>query len=133
MYIFISCCYLLCCFGLSNIVVFGEGPFYILERWRNFAHNIHPNFGKLFSCMMCFPANLGWFLSIVDWFIIKSIAFTPFNIIFGGTNLWWLAMIMDMGITSGFCWLLYVIDDYFEKNTLYTDDNEQNNSNLLTD
>lgn len=119
---FIALSYLLCCYGLSNIIVFGEGPFYILEKWRNFTNKIHPNLGKLFSCMMCLPANIGWLMSIFDWVILKNIAFTPFNIIFAGTNLWWLAMLMDMGITSGFCWLLYVIDDYFEKNSSYVDD-----------
>lgn len=114
--------YILAVYGLSNIIVFGEGPFYILERWRELMYNIHPNIGKLFSCMMCLPSNLGWLISLIDWFLIPVIAFTPFNIVFAGTGLWWLAMILDMGFTSGICWLLYVIDDYFEKKTSYYED-----------
>ena len=114
---FITLVYVLAVYGLSNIIVFGEGPVYILEKWRELMYSIHPNLGKLFSCMMCLPANLGWIISLIDWFFITSIAFTPFNIVFAGTSLWWLAMILDMGFTSGICWLLYVIDDYFEKKT----------------
>ena len=112
---FICVCYLLAIYGISNVIVFGEGPFYILEKWRNFAYELHPNFGKLFSCMMCLPANLGLICSLVDWFLIKSISFTPFNIIFAGTNLWWIAAILDLGITSGVCWILYVLDEHLEK------------------
>lgn len=114
---FITLVYVIAVYGLSNIIVFGEGPFYILEKWRKLMYNIHPNLGKLFSCMMCLPANLGWIISLIDWFFITSVAFTPFNMVFAGTSLWWLAMILDMGFTSGICWLLYVIDDYFEKKT----------------
>ena len=123
---FIVLMYVLAVYGLSNIIVFGEGPFYILEKWRELMYNIHPNIGKLFSCMMCLPANIGWVASLVDWFLISSIAFTPFNIIFAGSGLWWLAMILDMGFTSGICWLLYVIDDYFEKKTPSYEDSIDN-------
>lgn len=126
---FIVLMYVLAVYGLSNIIVFGEGPFYILEKWRELMYNIHPNIGKLFSCMMCLPANIGWVASLVDWFLISSIAFTPFNIIFAGTGLWWLAMILDMGFTSGVCWLLYVIDDYFEKKTPSYEDNTDDINN----
>ena len=126
---FIVLMYVLAVYGLSNIIVFGEGPFYILEKWRELMYNIHPNIGKLFSCMMCLPANIGWVASLVDWFLISSIAFTPFNIIFAGTGLWWLAMILDMGFTSGICWLLYVIDDYFEKKTPSYEDNTDDINN----
>ena len=126
---FIVLMYVIAVYGLSNIIVFGEGPFYILEKWRELMYNIHPNIGKLFSCMMCLPANIGWVASLVDWFLISSIAFTPFNIIFAGTGLWWLAMILDMGFTSGICWLLYVIDDYFEKKTPSYEDNTDDINN----
>ena len=128
---FISISYILAVYGIANVIVFGEGPFYFLEKWRSFAYSIHPNFGKLFSCMMCLPANIGWIMSLIDWFLIPSIALTPFNIILAGTGLWWLALILDMGITSGLCWLIYVIDDFFEKNTSSYE--EENNKEILND
>ena len=36
--------------------------------------------------MMCFPANFGWVMSLIDWFLLPNIAITPFNIILAGTR-----------------------------------------------
>ena len=53
-------------------------------------------------------------LSIINWFLIP-VAFTPFNILFGGmTGLWWLAAIFDGAFTSGIVWLIHHIQEYFE-------------------
>lgn len=101
-------------YGLSNMVVFGSGPFKIFERIRALATSISDHFGLLFSCMMCFPANLGWVFSLIDWFLIKEVAITPFNIFLAGTGLWWLALILDCGFTSGIVWLIHHIESYFE-------------------
>lgn len=111
-------CYCIMVYGISNIVVFGSGPFRIFEYIREIANNIDEHFGQLFSCMMCFPANLGILLSIINWFLIP-IAFTPFNIIFGGTvGLWWLAAIFDGAFTSGIVWLIHHVEEYFENKSI---------------
>ena len=75
--------------------VFGSGPFRIFEHIRNVSSKISEHFGTMFACMMCFPANIGWSLSLIDWFLIPQIAFTPFNIMLANTGLWWLAMLFD--------------------------------------
>ena len=103
--------YLLAAYGACNIIAFGEGPFHIFENLRLWADNINPHFGKLFSCMMCLPANFGWIFSLVNWFLLPEVPITPFNIILVGSSLWWLAMLFDGAITSGFCWLMYRLDD----------------------
>ena len=109
--IFIYC---IAVYGFSNMMVFGSGPFKIFEHIRNISSSISEHFGKLFSCMMCFPANLGWVLSLIDWFFIKNVAFTPFYILLIGTNLWWLALILDCFFTSGIVWLIHNIETFFE-------------------
>lgn len=109
--IFIYC---IAVYGFSNMMVFGSGPFRIFEHIRNISTSISGHFGKLFSCMMCFPANLGWIFSLIDWFFIKNVAFTPFNILLIGTNLWWLALILDCFFTSGIVWLIHNIETFFE-------------------
>ena len=101
-------------YGLSNMMVFGSGPFRIFERIRNLTSAISEHFGMLFSCMMCFPANFGWVMSLIDWFLIKEVAITPFNIILVGTNLWWLALILDCCFTSGIVWFIHHIETFFE-------------------
>lgn len=109
--IFIYC---ICTYGISNMMVFGSGPFRIFEHIRNITSSISEHFGSMFQCMMCFPANLGWALSLIDWFLVKDVAFTPFNLLLISTNLWWLAMILDLCFTSGAVWLIHNFESFFE-------------------
>ena len=111
---FVVFLYSIAAYGLSNMMVFGTGPFRIFERIRDTAMSVSDNLGKLFSCMMCFPANIGWVVSLIDWFFIKSMALTPFNIILAGTNLWWIAMLCDCCFTSGVVWIIHQIESFFE-------------------
>ena len=106
--------YCIAAYGLSNMVIFGSGPFRIFEALRYFGNRISDHFGKLFTCMMCFPANLGWIVSLIDWFFVKEIALTPFNIVLDGTNLWWLALLCDCCFTTGIVWLIHYIESFFE-------------------
>ena len=107
--------YVFAAFGFCNMVAFGSGPFRIFERLRNWSDGISEHFGSLFKCMMCLPANFGWIMSLIDWFLIPAAAFTPFNIILAGTGLWWLAMLFDCCFTTGIVWLIYVLDEWLEE------------------
>ena len=110
-------------YGACNVIIFGDGPFYMFKYLRNFAHSISSHFGKLFSCMMCLPANFGWICSLFNWFLIP-VAFTPFNIIFSESReLWWLAALCDGALTSGVVYLIYIINEYFEKRINYYEQN----------
>lgn len=109
--------YCIMAYGACNVIVFGSGPFRIFERIREFADDIDEHFGQLFSCMMCLPTNFGIICSLVNWFFIP-IAFTPFNILFAGTGLWWLAMLCDGAFTSGIVWLINTIQEYIENKTI---------------
>lgn len=116
-------------YGFSNMMVFGSGPFRIFEHIRNITDRISEHFGTLFKCMMCFPANLGWVMSVIDWFLIKDIAFTPFNILLAGSGMWWLALILDCFFTSGIVWLIHNFESFFENLGQGTQINEQENNN----
>lgn len=105
--------YCIVAYGLSNMVVFASGPFRIFERIRDLSSRISEHFGQLFQCMICFPANVGWVLSLINWFFIPF-PFTPFNLILIDTNLWWLAMIGDCCFTSGIVWIIHNIESFFE-------------------
>lgn len=116
-------CYFLVAYGACNVIAFGDGPFYIFARIREITHNIHPHFGKLFSCMMCLPANFGWICSIVNWFFIP-VPFTPFNIILGAySSLWWLALLCDGALTTGIVYLIYILNEYLEKKIEFYEQN----------
>jgi len=101
-------------YGISWMFVFADGPFYIFTGIRNIANSISEHFGKLFSCMVCFPSNLSWVMSLIDWFLIPQVAFTPFNILFAGTGLWWVAMLMDIGFGAGIVWAIHNVVELFE-------------------
>lgn len=109
-------CYIFFAYGCSLIVTQSVGPFGIFIKWRTFTEAFSPNLGLLFRCMLCFPTNLGIVFSLINWFFI-SLPLTPFNFIFYGTNLWWLAALMDGCLTGGICHIIANIEDCIEKNT----------------
>ena len=122
-FMFVTLCYLLTAYGACNVIAFGEGPFYIFSRIREWAHGISEHFAKVFTCMMCLPANFGWICSVFNWFFIP-VNFTPFNIIFNNKdNLWWLAALCDGAFTSGICYLIYIMNEYLEKKIDYYEQN----------
>lgn len=100
-------CWIFAAYGACNIIIFGEGPFHIFERLRDFMKGLGEGWGTLFSCMMCLPANFGLFGSLINWFFI-AVPFTPFNILFAGYPcLWWAAALMDAAFTSGCVWIIH--------------------------
>ena len=103
-------------YGVSVLFTQSIGPFNVFIRLRMWASKVGENFGLLFKCMTCFPTNVGWIFSLINWFFLP-VAITPFNMLLGGTGLWWLAMILDACYCAGTCHLLWNIDDYIDKNT----------------
>lgn len=116
--------YAICAYGISNMMVFSSGPFRLFEFIRDITDGISEHFGSMFKCMICFPANVGWICSLVDWFFLKNVAITPFNILLCGTNLWWLALICDCCFTSGIVWITHNVESFFE--SIAEGKNEQN-------
>lgn len=104
-------------FGISILFTNTLGPFNIFFRIRLWTEKISDNLSYLFRCMTCFPTNVGWVMSLFNWFIVPDVAFTPFNMILRGTNLWWLAMILDAGYCAGTCHIMANIDDFIDKST----------------
>ena len=116
MFWFVLVCYILFSYGLTIIFTQGIGPGNIFFIIREYAKRVGDNVGLLFTCPLCFGTNLGWVVSLINWFFIP-VNITPFNIIFEGTDLWWAAMFMDMCLTGATCKVIYNIDDYIDKST----------------
>jgi hypothetical protein len=119
-------------YGACNVIAFSEGPFYIFSRIREWAYNINEHFAKVFTCMMCLPANFGWLCSLINYLFIP-IPFTPFNIIFyQQSNLWLLMLLCDGALTSGAVYLIYILNEYFEKRIDYYEQNTiRNTENII--
>lgn len=121
--------YCIAVYGFCNMMAFGSGPFRIFEHIRNISNSISEHFGMLFSCMMCMPANCGWIISLLDWFFLKNVTITPFNIILAGTNLWWVALIADCCFTTGAVWFIHNFESFFESIAEGTSNVQENENN----
>lgn len=108
--------YIIFSYGLTNIIVFGSGPFNIITYIRKIFMKI-PTFDDMLSCMMCTSANVGWIMSIIDTFLLTEFNLTPFNIIINNPNLWYYSIVGDLFFTSGIVWLIHTIQEYFETKT----------------
>lgn len=110
--------YIFFAYGLTEIMVYGRGPFGICEKIRKLAARISDGFGQLFGCPMCFSTWVGLGASVLDVLFIKSAAFTPFSIVFMSVGGFWvglLTVILDMFFTSGIVWFLTKIEEWLEK------------------
>jgi hypothetical protein len=87
----------------------------------------HDQLGELISCEACTSTWVSFFVSTLNLLFIPSIAFTPFNLLLGDTELWWLIILLDGLFGSGVSWMLFRIEDALvaikEKNQLYEDEN----------
>lgn len=130
---FILFCYVFFAYGCSLIVTQGEGPKGVFARLRDWAEDVGPNFGLLFRCMMCFPANLGLFFSLLNWFLLP-VAITPFNMVFAayrGTFLMSIvACILDACFTSAVCHIIFNVEDFVDKSTPVAEDDYDSDGRL---
>lgn len=108
-------CYLLGAYGLSNLLVYGSGPWNVLGKIREFTLTHIQTIGEMLECMMCTSTNIGWVISLLNIFIFPEINFTPFNTLIDDTSLWWLIIISDAVITSGAVWLLHTCQEALER------------------
>ena len=96
-------------YGISNVIVFGS----IFESFRELMDDLSPNFfGKLFSCMMCTPWWVGFFLSLGAQLSGYS-QFSPFYN-YGLENIY-LSIFLDACLISGTTWLIHNVQEYFEQ------------------
>ena len=96
-------------YGISNVIVFGS----IFESFRELMDDLSPKFfGKLFSCMMCTPWWVGFFLSLGAQLSGYS-QFSPFYN-YGLENIY-LSIFLDACLLSGTTWLIHNVQEYFEQ------------------
>lgn len=107
--------YTVCAYGFCNMIIYANGPFGVFRKWREIAHRINDNFGELFTCPMCLSTWCGILFSLVNIIFMPSVAFTPFNQVFGVGNNVVLTVIMDMGATSGLVWLVHQFEEMMER------------------
>lgn len=117
--------YIFFAYGLTTIMVYGRGPFGLCEKIRQLAAYMSDGLGELFSCPLCFSTWVGMIFSIVDVFLIESVALTPFSMILSGVDCFSIAILtvlMDGFFTAGFVWLLHQLEEAMERHGVFYND-----------
>jgi hypothetical protein len=112
---FVVLIYFLTAYGISNLLVYGSGPWDIIVKFRYIMAKISKTFDDMLSCMMCTSANVGWVLSALNIFFLPNKQLTPFNIIINDPSLWYVIIILDLFVTSGVVWLIHTFQEMCEK------------------
>lgn len=101
---------ILATYGISNIVIWGS----IFEGFRNKMSKISPKYlGKLFTCMICLPTWVGFFISMGA-HLTDLTQFSPFAS--QGLDIPSIAIFLDGVLLSGTTWLINTVQEYFENN-----------------
>lgn len=103
-------------YGLVLMLVSFPGPFGIMDVFRSLMHWLHPQLGKLIECPYCTSVWASGIISLINYLLIP-VKFTPFNIIFAGSGLWWTIIPLDVFFGCAMVWILHVLDEYLEANT----------------
>ena len=103
-------------YGLTMMLIYFNGPFEIVEKFRKLMMSVHPKLGELFTCPFCLSTWIGGLFSLINYLWIP-ITITPFNMSLNTTSRWWLIIPMDALLTCGTIWLLHVLDEYLENNS----------------
>jgi hypothetical protein len=115
-------------YGLSNILVYGSGPFNILNKIRLFCSSHLTVIGEMLECMMCTSTNIGWIFSLLNVCFFPSLPLTPFmNIIYNVSDYWLLIIVLDAFFTSGAVWLIHSFQELLESLTNYLNKDDFNN------
>lgn len=106
--------YILFAYGITNLLVYGTGPFEILAKFRLLARKILNTLGDMLDCMMCTSTNIGWIISLLNILFI-SVPLTPMMILYGSVLPWYVIIFGDACITSGAVWLIHNVEEALER------------------
>ena len=78
--------FIMVCYGISNMVIYSNGPFHMFTNFREYITRKSEKLGELFTCMMCFPFWVGVIVSLINIVFFPTLMLTPFMIVmsYGG-------------------------------------------------
>lgn len=106
--------YFLFAYGITNLLVYGTGPFEILAKFRAFSRRILNTLGDMLDCMMCTSTNIGWIVSLLN-ILFVSVPLTPMMMLYGNVLPWYVIIFGDACITSGIVWLIHTAQEAMER------------------
>ena len=106
--------YALFAYGLSNLLVYGMGPYNMLDWVRRMSKKVFGRLGEVLDCMMCTSANIGWIVSLLNILYI-SVPLTPMMVLYQNALPWYVIIFGDLCITSGLVWLINTVQEALER------------------
>ena len=100
-------------YGMSMAMVYFDGPYGLIIRFRELASRYMGSYSEVFSCMFCLPVNIGIIMSAIA--LVTGTYFTPFTKMFSDGGLWWLSIIMDGFYCGATSYFLNSIQERLEK------------------
>lgn len=102
-------------YGLTFAMVYSSGPFRIFSAIRKTFSKLPSNFSEMLECTFCTPCQIGFWLSVINVFLMSSFRITPFMMVYGDVNLWWLIIPMDCFSTGIIVHLCDDIENYISQ------------------
>lgn len=107
--------FILFAYGLSNLLVFGMGPYDLLDKIRIYSKKIFGKLGNMLDCMMCTSSNIGWMTSLLNILFIPMTPLTPMMVLYSSILPWYVIIFGDLCITSGAVWLINTVQEALER------------------
>lgn len=93
-------------FGLTEMLVFFDGPFDLIAMFRDAMSELSEKLGALFNCIFCTSTWIGIVFSIID-LLVGGCTFTPFNLIIHNDSLWFIIVPLDLMFACGSVYFLH--------------------------
>ncbi len=102
-------------YGISNTIVFANGPFHIFRKMHEYLEKSYPMLNEGLSCMICSPWWIGMFLSAINILFFPQFAITPMNYAILNKFLFPFIIFIDGAIGSGINWLIHTVQEALER------------------
>lgn len=102
-------------YGLSNAIIYTDGPLFIFDKFRNIMNKFPSNIGHAYECSICFPFQLGILFSLINLVLLPQYCFIPSYYILHDTTYWYLMIFLDGAFFSGINWLIHTFQEMCER------------------
>ena len=102
-------------YGISNTIVFANGPFHIFKKMHEYLEKTHPMLNEGLSCMICCPWWTGMIISAINILFFPIFPITPMNYVISDKMLFPFIIFLDGAIGSGINWLIHTLQESLER------------------
>ena len=102
-------------YGISNTIVFANGPFHIFKKMHTYLDEAHPMLAEASRCMICTPWWVAMFISSVNLIFFSLFPITPMNFLINDKTMFLFIIFFDGAIGSGINWLIHTLQEALER------------------